>query len=420
MDGARKRILILYWHHDPLEEMRAAIRHHLRALENSRIKHDLLYYNAVDGVPAWIRHCRVDAVILHTTFLCLRWSHLFYDWKWKLRWVGDLDCIKIALPQDEYDHSEILDEWLYEWGITVIFSNFDASKRKVLYPIMHDKAVFYECLTGYIDDSAAILSQQYFTTDRPYDLVYRATRLPHWFGSHGQLKHHIADVVAQRARAYGLTCDISTRQEDTIVGELWLRFLASGKAVIGCESGSSVLDRRGEVRATMQAIQRKKPMITVQEMNEHLSAGWDDHEFFAISPRHFEAVITKTCQILVEGRYSGVLKPDRHYIPLKRDLSNVEEVLKKVRDDQLVRTIADQAYHDIYLSGRYTYGALASDIESALMGEETCHQGNRSVFNRMMWPIALTNSRLRLQGLRAHSRFERCVKAAKRLYEPLA
>ena len=35
--------------------------------------------------------------------------------------------------------------------------------------------------------------------------------------------------------------------------------------------------------------------------------GWDSYAFFAISPRHLEAVITKTAQVLVEGRYSGVL-----------------------------------------------------------------------------------------------------------------
>ena len=125
MEHNSTRILVLYWHPDPFEEMRVAIRDHLGVLENSSIRHEILYYNAVDGAPSWICHCRPDAVLLHTTFLCLRWSHLFYEWKWKLRWVRDLDCVKIALPQDEYDHSEILDEWLFEWGVSIIFSNFD-------------------------------------------------------------------------------------------------------------------------------------------------------------------------------------------------------------------------------------------------------------------------------------------------------
>ena len=50
-------------------------------------------------------------------------------------------------------------------------------------------------------------------------------------------------------------------------------------------------------------------------------AGWDSYAFFAISPRHLEAVVTKTAQVLVEGSYSGVLEPERHYIPVRRDFS---------------------------------------------------------------------------------------------------
>ena len=41
-----------------------------------------------------------------------------------------------------------------------------------------------------------------------------------------------------------------------------------------------------------------------------MPSGWDSYAFFAISPRHLEAVITKTAQVLVEGRYSGVLEPE--------------------------------------------------------------------------------------------------------------
>ena len=36
--------------------------------------------------------------------------------------------------------------------------------------------------------------------------------LPYWFGSHGQLKTRIAQVVRERAQKHGLVCDLSTRQ----------------------------------------------------------------------------------------------------------------------------------------------------------------------------------------------------------------
>jgi len=272
------------------------------------------------------------------------------------------------MPQDEYDHSEILDEWLYEWGVSVIFSSFDKILHATLYPIMHDKATFYKAFTGYIDEnvSAKWAGKLPSLEVRPNDIVYRATHLPYWFGHHGQMKHQIADRVAERALAKGMKCDISTRPGDTIVGDRWEQFLASGRAIIGCESGSSVLDRRGEIKAWIQARLRADPSLSYEQIQKELPFGWDNHKFFAIGPRHFEAVIMKTCQVLIEGEYDGVFEADRHYIPLKRDYSNLEEVLDKLKDLPLLNKLIDQAHNDICLSDKYSYRAFARTIDRVL------------------------------------------------------
>jgi len=298
----------------------------------------------------------------------MRWSHLFYRLKWELRWIKEFDCIKIAIPQDEYDHSEILDEWLYEWQVSAIFSCFDEETCKTLYPLMYGRASFYPALTGYIDDKAAerIKSGLLKMERRPNHIVYRATKLPYWFGSHGQLKHRIAGIVSERAGSHDLTCNISTRESDTIVGESWLDFIASGKAIIGCESGSSALDRRGEIKAKIQALLQENPSLTFEQADSCLPPGWDNFSFFAISPRHLEAIITKTCQVLVEGAYSGILKPQLHYFPLKRDFSNLDDVLEKIKNPQVMEEMSERAYDDIYISKKYSYQTFASRIEQAI------------------------------------------------------
>ncbi len=365
--------------------MRPAIYAHLHVMDWSEVSHNVLYYNAFYPPPNWLRHARFDAVILHTTFLCMRWSHTFYDWKWKLQWVADLDCGKLAMPQDEYDHSEVLDEWLYEWNVSVIFSNFDRSHHAMLYPLMHKTASFYKAFTGYIDEKAMSRwgGRQPPLEERPIDIVYRATRLPYWFGSHGQMKSQIADRVVEKASEKGMKCDISTRPEDTIVGDRWEKFLASGRAIIGCESGSSVLDRRGEIKAWIQTKLRSDPAVSYEQISQTLPKGWDGHQFFTIGPRHFEAVVTKTCQVLVEGQYDGVFEADRHYIPLKRDYSNLGEVLDRLKDIQLMSKLVEQAYADICLSGKYSYRAFASMIDCALA--ETAPCGPRSHFKSDMF-----------------------------------
>src|SRR5215213_3971337 len=182
----KKRVVVLYWAEDP-GRLRVAIAQHLRALEYAA-GIEVVYVNTLRGAPAWIGRFRPDAALLHTTFLCLRWSHLFPTWKWRMRWVAELECPKIAMPQDEYDHSEILDEWLYELGVTTILSNFDASDRGLLYPIMGSRAAFGKALTGYVDDATAASTGARLQpiAERANDIVYRASHLPFWFGSHGQ------------------------------------------------------------------------------------------------------------------------------------------------------------------------------------------------------------------------------------------
>lgn len=354
--------------------MRPAIYAHLHVMDWSVVQHNVLYHNAFYPPPSWLRHAGFDAVILHTTFLCMRWSHTFYQWKWKLRWVADLECLKLAMPQDEYDHSEILDEWLYEWKVSVIFSNFDRSHHAMLYPLMHKTANFYKAFTGYIDEKAMgrWRGQQPPSEERSIDIVYRATRLPYWFGSHGQMKSEIADRVSEKANAMGMKCDISTRAEDTIVGDRWEKFLASGRAIIGCESGSSVLDRRGEIKAWIQTKLQSDPTLSYEQISQTLPKGWDGYRFFAIGPRHFEAVVTKTCQVLIEGHYDGVFEANRHYIPLKRDYSNLGAVLDSLKDIQLMNKLIEQAYADICLSGKYSYRAFAAMIDCALTETASC------------------------------------------------
>lgn len=369
--GRVMRILVLYWHRGP-GEMRLAVQQHLHALDAAPGDHRIRYCNAVDGVPARLKYAEYDAIVLHTTLLRLRWHEQFYLLKWRLRWLNGRECVKVALPQDEYDHSEILDEWLYELGVNVIFTTFGERWRSVLYPIMSDRAAFHRCLTGYIDAETARACQARLIAPerRPVDIVYRATRLPYWFGGHGQLKHRVGEVVEQRARRHGLTVDISTSVDDTIVGRRWLEFLQSGRAVIGCESGSSVLDRRGAVRSQVRNLCAERPSLSFEEVGRRMPSGWDDYRFVAVSPRHFEAVITKTCQILVEGHYDGVLKPGAHYLPIKHDFSNVEEVLDQIKDHRLLGRIADRAYEEIHLSQRYTYRRFGEQIREAIVAAQ--------------------------------------------------
>ena len=248
-----------------------------------------------------------------------------------------------------------------------MLSCFGPEQRTLLYPKTSGVAEFREVLTGYIDRPTAEAHRPRIAPmgERPYDIVYRALKLPYWFGSHGALKHEIAVVVAEAARPRGLVTDISTRWEDTIYSG-WLDFLGSGRTVIGVESGSSVLDRRGEIKAQIAAMDAERPGASFGEVDGRLPPGWDAYEFFAISPRHLEAVITKTCQVLIEGNYSGVLEADRHFIPLRRDFSNLPEVLDRIADHEALAAIAERAYEEVYLPGAHDLEQFANGLRALI------------------------------------------------------
>jgi hypothetical protein len=271
-----------------------------------------------------------------------------------------------------------MDEWLAELGATSVYSCFGADQWETLYPLLSRRAAFHETLTGFIDEDAAseLAGRILPHAQRPFDVVYRARNLPYWFGSHGQLKHRIAEAVQERASVHRLRTDISTRPEDTIYGGGWLDFLMSGRAVIGSESGSSVLDARGEIQRRISRLLAEQPDLTFEQVDAQMSAGWDSYAFFAISPRHLEAVITKTAQVLVEGRFSGVLQPELHYIPLRRDFSNLDDALERLHDVEAVEAMTERAYRDVYLSGRNNLGVLANE----LFAEAEQHTGTRLAF----------------------------------------
>jgi hypothetical protein len=342
--------------------MRAAVRQHLHVLDRTDAR--VLYHNAVDPVPPWLVWTSPDLCILHTTFLCARWSESFETYRRRFSWISALDCPKIALPQDEYDHSAVLEDWLFELGATTIYSCFGPDQRSTLYPLLGERLAFRETLTGFIDGHGAadVTSRMVRHAERPTDVVYRATNLPYWFGSHGQLKHRIAEAAQRAGTELGFRVDISTRWEDTIFGDQWLDFLMSGRAVIGCESGSSVLDPRGEIQRRIAGLLADRPDLTFEEVDAQMPDGWDSYSFFAISPRHLEAVVTKTAQVLVEGSYSGVLEPERHYISVRHDLSDIEEALERLRDLNAVEAMTECAYREVYLEGRNTLEAFAAEL----------------------------------------------------------
>lgn len=350
---------------------------------------DCFYYSMRRGkLPKYLLGVGFDLIVFHTVFISQRWSGYegFKQEAYSL--IGDLKnypAVKILLPQDEWIHTDTLNDFINDFEIDIIYSVAPESEFGKIYDrVNREKVRFYQVLTGYLDDNTLnrIRKLKEKHTKRNIDIGYRAYRAPFWLGSHGYLKTLIADVFNRESKRYSLNTDISTEAKDTKYGDSWYEFLLDCKYFIGVEGGATVIDRNGEIWKKGECYDAKYPNASFVDFEKNCFPGMDGNlELIAISPRHLEACSTGTCQLLIEGSYNGILKPGVHYISVARDFSNLDEVLQVVKDDRLRKEIVENCYRDIVISGDYSYRKFVDFIlETSLQGKTIKKTGAHSWF----------------------------------------
>ncbi len=175
------------------------------------------------------------------------------------------------------------------------------------------------------------------------------TNLVRFFQKHGQ---HL-----------GLSCDIQTRR---LPRAEWAQFLKRCKGVLGAESGSYYLDKTGQVIDGVKRYVRKHPGVTFENGRKILTDQVATVSGKAISSRHFEPAGTKTCQILIEGVYNGILVADEHYISIKKDLSNVDDAICRFRDEEYRKRMVERTYE--YVMDGHTYRHRVDALLHAIGG----------------------------------------------------
>lgn len=308
-----------------------------------------------------------DLIVLGPTFLCARYNEsLFARTLREFEWVRDSRACKVALPQDDYDCSAILDGWMSDWSVDYIYSvctnNWD-----VLYPRSSQNSEIRLGYTAYISDEwIRTWVNPKPTRERTIDVSYRAARLPANFGRIGQLKSNIAQAFLDCfPPATDRVLDISTDPLASIPGVAWHRFMENSKFCLVAPSGSSILDPWNEIRGCVRAFTALRRNATFEEIEKHCFPGMDgEHVFTAISPRNIEAALAQTVQIAVEDSYSGLLEPYEHYIPLDKNCSNIDEVVAAMDDHALTERLRIQTKEAILSTERIRAQSIVSEILS--------------------------------------------------------
>jgi hypothetical protein len=62
-----------------------------------------------------------------------------------------------------------------------------------------------------------------------------------------------------------------------------------------------------------------------------------------------------------------MMQPMVHYLPLKKDFSNFDEVLACFQDRAIRKEVVDNAYRDLIASGAHTYRRFIASFDDALL-----------------------------------------------------
>lgn len=277
--------------------------------------------------------------------------------------------LKFLFIQDEYEHTHRAWHWLEALGIALVFTVVPQESIGRVYPPAQFPGVrFVNNLTGYVPDHPASAEHVVPPSERFVLVGYRGRPLPLClYGELAYEKTRIGEMVRGYCEERALPHDIDWREEARIYGPRWYEFVASCRATLGTESGSNVFDWDGTLREELAAWRTAHPGASDEQVYDAIVA---PHEMPGVmnqvSPRIFEAISLRTVLVLFEGTYSGVVEPWKHFIPLYKDGSNLEEVFRHLADGAFVDAMAGRAYEDVIASGRFGYPAFVRMADGEL------------------------------------------------------
>ncbi len=327
-------------------------------------RNEVSYINGTHGARLGVELNEFDAVWLnYCCRLCFP-GYVGSDVRDALRTYRGL---KLMSVQDEYDRTETLRQGIEELGFDVVFTCVPQSTLSYVYPRERfPRTEFITVLTGYVPEHLAATSGTTPLERRPIVIGYRGRDIGARYGELGFWKSEIGRRMKAICLERGIRCDIEVTEGSRFHGEGWYAFVGTCRTMLGSESGSNAFDFDGSIERQYEALKRAKPGLSYEEFWPYVAERERDIGMGQISPRVFEAAALRTPMILLTGRYSGLIQPGEHYVELKKDFSNVDEVLREIEDIPALEAMADRAYKRLIASGTYSYHRFIELVDSVI------------------------------------------------------
>lgn len=330
-------------------------------------KHNYQYVHAQNVTPSIIWD-HFDVIVIHYS---LRVAHHGLTKKFYGQ-IKKFSGLKIIFMQDEYENTNVVKSAIDNLGINIAYTCVPKKYiQKIYSKELSSKVKFFNVLTGYMTSHAYLKNENIKPiVKRKIKISYRGNVLPFHYGDLGQEKEIIATRMKLECKKRDIDCNISSIPEDRLYGDKWLDLLLNSKATLGTESGSNLFDFDGENKIKFTEYQLKNPNADYHTSKLSILGDYQEEKIMnQISSRIFEAIICKTALVLFEGSYSNILKPHRHFICLKKDFSNINDVFKKLLDDKYLQRLVDNTFNDIVKPEKYSYKNFISSFDENLFSE---------------------------------------------------
>jgi hypothetical protein len=358
-------ILLLYHHF--LVSNAPTIMEHVNAFErHSRFK--VWKVNTELGFPPGLNNLDFQVIVLH--YSLFGWSPHNLPSRFLTYLRQSHSSFKVAFFQDEHRYWPQRADFINRYQLDCVFTLVEPPYFRDTYLRYTRVPKLVYTLPGYVSDDLVAYASDHAKRDheRRIDVGYRGRLLPHWSGRGAQEKYIIGIRFRRLAEGLGLRTDIECEEHKRLYGKKYYEFLANCRAVLGVEAGVSIFDIDNIVRLEYERLVAINPGLSFEEADRMLLHQYEGNiPYRTISPRHFEAAAFRVCQILFEGRYSGILSPMVHYIPLKKDFSNFGEVIQLFRDESVRGMLVENAYQDLIASGRFSYRRFIEEFDAELL-----------------------------------------------------
>ena len=230
----------------------------------------------------------------------------------------------------------------------------------------HEAHTFvYKELSAQLIDAPHALNENIYRpskSNKVYDIAFSGAKYGIFIGD--QERNNLIETMANLTPQ--LKNKINIGRNTNLPRNLWVELLQSAKATVGAEAGTYYLDRNGSLLEQSKEYVQQNPDANLDDLLEKIfdNTSIEYVSGKAISSRHFEPVGTKTCQILLEGNFNGILKEGEHYISVKKNISNLKDVIDVYSDHDLRNQIVERAY--AYISEKHTYKNRVETITNKL------------------------------------------------------